>query len=148
MDKTLKRIEINALVSAINGLNGRIEPVKDQDGKFVGMIEKPFDIDLKATIAMAKTSRWLSSELEEYKTVQKAIQNKVRTNADGQPVSEAEKDSQVEDEIREYMLTPVDVRIHTFPAECLKIAANKLSSSVVRALLPMLTGELVDDEKS
>ena len=148
MEKSLKRVEAVALVQAINSLTGRVEAVTDQDGKFVGMVEKPFDIDLKATLAMAKTSRWLSGEVEDYKTAQKAITNKVRVDADGKPVSESEKVSQVEDELRSFMLELVDVKVHVFPAEHLKIAANKLSASVVRSLLPILTGGLVDDEAS
>lgn len=137
---SLKRYEINELVGAIKGLDGRPELVKDGDGKSLGVIVKPFELESKARYALAKTLRTLSGELTDYETVQKAIM------AEKPPVSEKPLEGWSDDEsknrIRIFMLESVEVEVHKVKIQDLKVDTNKLAPQVIANLMPMLEGEL------
>lgn len=134
----LSHTRIVALNNAIHSLEGRVEVAKDNDGKVLGLVTVPYDLDLKARYACARTLTSIQPVLTAY---EKARKDKVKASNDGKLLEKDQKLSQeCQDQLQELENTETAVELYTCDAALFKFDTNKISPSIIAALIPMLRG--------
>ena len=117
----LTNLQLRNLYQAIKHLDGRPEQVKDGDGKHVGILMVPFDMDGKTRLAIARNFGVVEPLMA---TLDKTLAT--LKNGDGMDLLAAEE----------------EVALKAINVASLKIDTNKLPPSIVASLLPILEGEL------
>lgn len=127
----LKRYEINALANAIRYFDGRVEIAKDNDGKVLGLLQKPFDLSGKARYALAKSLRLISGQINDYDKTQKGLKEQYK-----------DEPQKFEEENRKFMYEEDEIELYKIQISELQIDANKVSPSIISDLMPILEGEI------
>lgn len=133
--KKLTKGQVLHLNEAIKAIEGRLEEAKDENGKVLGLLSKPYDIDSKAVYALARTKNKIEPIVHAIDRQRRIlISNALKVKEYPQVDLEEDVSLVLEEEI--------DVDIFEFPIADLKIATNKLSPTLVASLLCVTTGEL------
>lgn len=116
-----------------HNLDGRAEPVSDNNGKVLGIVIKPYKIDGKSRYNFAKTLRNLRHIVESYEEATKDIETRL-------PGDEHKADRNKE--LRDLLKKKEQVELFKVAIAAIHVDDNQIPSPVITALLPMLTGEI------
>lgn len=138
MKLKLKLKRVLALNAALRDLNGREEIAKDENGKVLGIVVKPYVFDdANVRYGIARTLKHIRNEVESYDDARIGVIGKYSKGK-----AEVSKDHPeflaMQKELLDLQAKEVDVMIHGVRLEHLKAHDNKLDGALLLDLEPWL----------